>query len=386
MAVFGYFCEMDTLAAFLLPLFILATCTQLVYWGAIFTPFAQALASQHRSSVPPDVPLPPVSIIICARNEADHLRRHLPLFLSQNYPEYELIVVNDHSIDESLQILLDIQNSYHNLAVVNLIGPDKPGKKAALSKGVEAARFESLVFSDADCKPCSPQWLQKMSAPLAQNHQLVLGFGAYQQAPGGLNRWQRFETVYTAIQYFSFTLLGIPYMGVGRNMAYRKTLFLRTGGLRGHAHLMSGDDDLFVNQAADPHQTTWVAEPEAFTLSVPTATWRGYYRQKQRHLSVGGHYRREHQWLLGLLSASHVAHYGLGLGVLAIQPSWWPILSGLFLARMAVVFLVWRTVSKQLQATELTPWIPILDFLLLGYYLLLAPVLFTGSRVIKQWK
>lgn len=373
---------METAAAFLLPFFILVTLVQVAWWRQFGRAFRQLAQSAKNESSPP----PPTSLIICARNEAENLKRHLPLFLAQNHPKFEVVVVNDHSDDKSLDILLDIQKKHYNLALVNLSDPVKTGKKVALSAGVEAARFENLVFSDADCYPASPNWLSQMSALLVDPHSLALGYGGYQQRAGWLNRWQRFETIYTAIQYFSFAVFGIPYMGVGRNLAYRKSLFLRVGGLRGHMHLLSGDDDLFVNQAASAPITTFTIAPTAFTWSIPAASLRGYYRQKQRHLSAGRHYRPEHQWLLGSLSISHLAHYGLGATVGWLQPQWWPFLTGMFLARMAVVFRVGRDASRLLKAPDLVGWFPLLDLFLLIYYLLLAPALFTGSRVVKQWK
>ncbi len=371
---------METLAAFFFLFFLLATAVQLVYWLVIFRRLYRPPLAD-----PGSVPAP-VSVIICARNEASNLKQYLPAFLQQQYPVYEVIVVNDNSSDESLNILLDFQKEYPNLAVLNLDYPHSGGKKRALVAGIEAARFENLVLSDADCSPASPAWLQLMASPLNSGAQLVLGYGAYKHQPGWLNRWQRFETIYTAIQYFSFAISGIPYMGVGRNLAYRKNLFDRYGKLRGFRHLLSGDDDLFVNRAARPGATAWVLNPDAFTWSVPVRTWRGYYRQKKRHLSVGYHYRREHQWLLAMFSVSHLAHYGLGVLVICMHTSWWPLVLIFFGVRMVVVATIGGLISAGMKARDVALGFWLLDGLLCFYYLLFAPVLFTGSRFVKQWK
>lgn len=371
---------MEALAVFFFLFFLLATAIQLLYWLGIFRRL-------HSAATPVSISTPaPVSVVICARNEAPNLRQHLPAFLKQQHPQYEVVVVNDHSSDESLDVLLDFQKEYPNLAVLNVDSPHSGGKKRALAAGIEAARFDNVVLSDADCSPASPAWLQSMASPLSSSAQLVLGYGAYRYQPGWLNRWQRFETIYTAIQYFSFAISGVPYMGVGRNLAYRKSLFTRYGQLRGFRHLLSGDDDLFVNRAARPGATAWVLNPDAFTWSVPVRTWRGYYRQKKRHLSVGHHYRREHQWLLAMFSVSHLAHYGLGALVIGMHASWWPLVLSVFGVRMVVVATIGGLVSASLKARDLAFWFWLLDGLLCFYYLLFAPVLFTGSRFVKQWK
>lgn len=372
----------------------LATLVQLWFWGLRFRKLAAAPPEPYSRASPPAAAggrqalgagSPPLSLIICAHNEAHNLRQNLPHFLAQDYPNFEVIVVNDHSSDETEQVVWSFQKKHPNLVLLKPEGPTPPGKKAALSWGIHHARFEWLIFSDADCRPRGPHWLRYMTQAFDLGYEMVLGFSPYSRRRGWLNRILRFEAFYTAIQYLSFALAGDPYMGVGRNLAYHRSVFRRAGGFTTHDHLVSGDDDLLVNQMAKTTRTTLCIHPESFVLSTPVTTWRSYYRQKRRHLSVGRHYRVRHQWLLGALSLSHFAHYGLSVLLLVLIPAWWPLIAMNYLARMVVVCRVGGRLARRLDAEDLFPFLPLLDLAFLAYYFAFAPALITGSRI-RQWK
>jgi len=361
----------------------LASVLQLWFWGIRFRHLAN-----YQLPVPvllPTADLPPVSIIICARNEADNLRNNLPLFLEQDYPFFEVLVVNDHSSDETEKVLLDIQQKYPILHVLSIKEKTTPGKKAALSLGIHKSSFDLLFLSDADCRPTGRQWLKVTQRSFQQGKSIVLGYGPYQKRDGWLNRFIRFEAFYTAIQYFSFAIAGHPYMGVGRNLAYHRRVFQHANGFSSHAHLASGDDDLLVNQMATAQHTTINLFPETRIVSAPPTSLGGYYIQKRRHLSVSSHYRWQHQIALGALAGSHFSFYGLSLLLVLMLPTWWPILTLNYLVRMGVVLHVSIGASKHLGERDLLPFLPLLDLAFLAYYLLFAPTLLTGSRI-QKWK
>ncbi|CAH1000854.1 hypothetical protein LEM8419_01918 [Neolewinella maritima] len=283
----------------LVALLLLATATRLLLWGWVYR---RALAPDP--ALPGPIDFPPVSVIVCFRNEATHLEASLRGILSQNYPNFELVAVDDQSTDASVAIVRYLQNRFPRLRLLQP-GPTRPGKKDALTAGIEAASHELLVLTDADCTPATDQWLRYMVAPLTRGDQLVLGCSPYRYRPGTLAFWQRFEATHTALQYQGLARLGHPYMGVGRNLAYYRSFFTSAGGFSGHADHLGGDDDLLVNAHATPSLTARVTRPEAWTYSEPTVSWRAYLRQKLRHQSVGRVYRLRHQLLLMTLAASH---------------------------------------------------------------------------------
>lgn len=352
----------------------------MTYWFLVFARLA--FYQPPRRKFNPDETLPSVSIIICARNEAENLKKNLYRFLNQNYPSYEVIVVNDCSSDHSEQVVLQIQKEYPNLRLLNVVEPHLPGKKFALAKGIEAAQHEILLLSDADCFPASPHWIRHLQVALRAEKQIVLGYSPYLPSKGILNIFIRFEAIYTAIQYFSFALVQFPYMGVGRNLSYLRALYVQAGGFVAHHDLASGDDDLFINDIATGENTEVIIDPESFVFSTPKTTWEGFYYQKSRHLTTGTRYRWQHQLLLGGLSASHFGHY-LGIFALLMLGGWRAALI-IYLARILVVALLSWRILRIFRAPELWKWLPFFDFSLFIYYWVFAPKLIFGNP--RTWK
>ena len=240
----------------------------------------------------PALPAEPVSIIVCARNEASNLRKNLPLILEQDYPEFEVIVVNDRSEDETEEILKELATNYNNLRVSGVRNDPMftHGKKLALTLGIKASCYDWLLLTDADCQPAGKNWLYRMQQNFAPDIDIVLGYGGYKKGKGIINLLVRFETLFTAMQYLGMAAAGKTYMGVGRNLAYRKTLFFNNRGFASHSNLYSGDDDLFVNETANSTNTAVEMHPESFTWSDAETTFKSWFFQKKRHLTTGPRY------------------------------------------------------------------------------------------------
>lgn len=262
----------------------------------------------------------PVSVIICARNAAHQLKENLPKILAQQYPDFEVVLVNDASNDTTAELLLTLAREFPRLKVVTVSHKEKTslGKKNALSKGIAAAKFEHLLLTDADCEPSSAFWLEKMAGQFSGQLALVLGVSPYRKRRGLLNAMVRYETGVTAIQYLSYALWDFPYMGVGRNMAYTKALFALSGGLSAHADLPSGDDDLLVQKAEKYATTTICLDKDALTFSDTPENWSAWWRQKTRHYSTGVRYKFFHRFFLGMFLLAKLAFY-LAFFILLVQ-------------------------------------------------------------------
>ncbi len=282
------------------------------------------------------------SVIICAKNEEMNLERFLPLILEQDHPNFEVVVVNDGSTDQTEDLLLRLSMQYKQLRYTSIPTNDKlmRGKKLALTIGLKSARFEHVLLTDADCYPVSNQWLSRMTSNLEDEKRIVLGYGGYEQRKGVLNYLIRYETVFTAIQYLSYAIKGHPFMGVGRNLAYHKSLFFENKGFARHYHLLSGDDDLFVNENATASNTIVELNPEAHTRSLPKTTFAAWIKQKKRHISAGSHYRQNSRISLAIEWLSRVVLYVILLWLCIASPWVWPVLSlfGVLLLSKLVVF------------------------------------------------
>ena len=256
----------------------------------------------------------PVSVIICARDEAENLVKNLPGALVQKYKTtHEVIVVNDNSLDESKYILEEFQRSFKLLQLVELKQEARfiPGKKFPLSIGIKTAKHEIVLLTDADCVPASEFWIEKMQEGFEEGIEIVLGYGAMHKTKGILNKLVRWETFHTALQYLSYAKSGIPYMGVGRNLSYKKSVFFRQKGFSAHNHVPGGDDDLFINKAATKENTIIVIDKDAFTLSGAPKSWKQWINQKKRHYTTSKYYKAGHKFLLGLYAFSLFIFYPL---------------------------------------------------------------------------
>ena len=258
-------------------------CFAIVVLYIVFFRFRLVFLKRNREKLSHSK-LPPVSVIVCAKNEEKNLKQNLPLILQQDYPDFEVIVVDDNSTDETYYLLKVMQHDYPHLHVIRLNENVNffRGKKFPLSIGIREARNEHLLLTDADCIPLTKNWVRTMAENFTKNKEIVLGYGKHKQQKGFLNSLIRFETLYTAMQYFSFALAGIAYMGVGRNMAYKKQTFTKQKGFSKHYNLMSGDDDLFVNSAATKNNVAIEINYDSFTISEPKQNWKSWWKQKRR--------------------------------------------------------------------------------------------------------
>lgn len=335
---------------------------------------------------------PSLTILICARNEAENLKRRLPLVLEQAYHgEWEVLVVNDRSSDETQVVLETFLKTYPERLKIVTISQDEernlPGKKMALAKGVFSAKHDILLLTDADCTPASPHWATNMVGRLTPNKDMVLGYGAYRIEDGLLNKLVQYETQWTATQYLSLALSGLPYMGVGRNLLYRRSLFQSFVPNEDYKKLLSGDDDLFVNAMANAENVSICVCPEAFTYSDAPVTLADWLRQKSRHVSAGAAYDLFTMTLLGGISLSHIVTYTLLIFPLfccTLHLTFWV----LFFARISLMLYVSLRIARKLNTGLSIGELALLDVLYLFYYPIFFPSLFQSIKSPKDssWK
>ncbi|RMG57681.1 MAG: glycosyltransferase [Bacteroidetes bacterium] len=313
---------------------------------------------------------PPLSVIIAARNEAPNLARYLPAWLSQAYPDYELILVLDRCTDESAAIALAVENPRLRVVHIDACPSDWAPKKWAVDQGIRAARHAHLVLMDADCAP-EAGWLSEVGRHFAAGQEVVLGLGLYRQYPGWLNRLVQWETAYTAWQYVGRAARGAPYMAVGRNLAYTRAFYERAGGMARWRDRLSGDDDLLINAAAGEARLGLMTVPGSRTWSEPPRTWREWWAQKTRHVSASRAYSLRSQRWLGAFHGSHVLFYAGILLCLFVLPTAGPVFA-LYLGY--AVTLAWLV--RHLRRTDLPvpAFFLILDFLFFLYNISLVPI------------
>jgi glycosyltransferase involved in cell wall biosynthesis len=359
--------------------FCLVALVQLLYYWVVFQRLAWYKPSEKEKSQQH-----PVSVIICARDEAGNLARNLPGVLVQTYPTtHEVIVVNHNSQDETRYLLEEFKKTFKSLHIVNLEQEAKgiPGKKYPLSIGIKEAHHEIILLTDADCVPVSETWIQKMQDAYTNGTEVVLGYGAYHKLPGVLNKLIRFETFHAALQYLSFALAGKPYMGVGRNLSYKKSLFFKNKGFSSINHVASGDDDLFINRVANKDNTSIVIDHDAITLSSPKKTFIEWWRQKNRHFTTAKFYKTGHRFWLALYSFTHFLFYPLLITSIIFYD--WRISLGIFLVRLITQGIIYHKAMQKLNEKDLFAWWWLLDIWMFVYYCIFAAALWKKPR--KNW-
>jgi len=323
----------------------------------------------------------PVSVIVCARDDAGNLGRNLPGVLVQTYnTTHEVIVVNHNSQDETRFLLDEFKKTFKQLTAVNLEHEAKgiPGKKYPLSIGIKEAKHEVLLLTDADCVPASEFWMQKMQEGYENDVEIILGYSGYHKKKGILNKLIRFETFHSGIQYLSYALSGIPYMGVGRNLSYKRDVFLRNKGFSSINHIPSGDDDLFINKVATAKNTRIVIDPEAVTLSEPKKTWGEWVRQKTRHYSTAKYYKPKHKFLLGLYTISQFLFYPLFITSFFFFDWKWVV--AVFALRFFSQAFIYYKCMQQLNEKDLWPFWWLMDIWMFLFYVIFAPSLWKRPR------
>lgn len=359
--------------------FIAVTSVQVFYYAFFFLRLAfykKKTAISHQQHA--------VSVIVCSRDEDENLAKHLPGLLVQDYPTtYQVVVVDDNSYDDSKYVLQELHKTYKHLHPVYLSHEAKliQGKKYPLSIGIREASYELLLFTDADCIPLTEHWITHMQAAFKPGIEIVLGYSPYQKKAGLLNKLIRFETFHTALQYLSYALAGVPYMGVGRNMAYRKKLFFDNKGFSSLNNIPGGDDDLFINKVANKRNTAICIEPDSFTQSIPKKTWKNWYRQKTRHYSTAKYYKPGHKLLLGLYSLSQFLYYPL-LVTCFIMLNWQLVLI-IFAIRFLLQVVVLNRTMNRLHEKDLFPLFIFFDVWQFFYSLIFLPTLWKRNR--NKW-
>lgn len=276
--------------------------------------------------------LPPVSVVVCARDATDLLQKFLPEVLTQNYPDFEVIVVNDGANEATEFLLRDLKVSYPRLrsSFVPHGTTNISTKKLALTLGIKAARYDWILFTDAECMPENENWIRTMMRNSTRGTEIILGYGAYLNKKGMLNRLITYDTLFSTLQYLGFAHAGIPYKGVGRNIAYHKKIFYRNNGFVPNLNLPSGDEELFVNRAANQFNTRIETNPDSITWSEPKTSLRSWIYQKESQLKVALEYSLKSKMSLIAEPVSRVLFYLTFITalVLTLLNHWW-ILAGI---------------------------------------------------------
>lgn len=342
--------------------FVGVIAIQFVYYVVIFGRFS--FSKKVENAVQKAIP---ISVIVCAKNEQDNVSKYIPLLAEQQYNNFEIVLIDDASRDNTLEIFEEFEKKYKNIKLVKVENNEAfwGNKKFALTLGIKAASKPNLLFIDADCYPNSPHWITEMSSCFSDEKTIVLGYGAYEKiANSFLNKIIRFETMLTATQYFSWAKIGRPYMGVGRNMGYKISEFYEANGFINHMKIRSGDDDLFINSVSNKTNTAVCSSSESFTYSIPKTTFSGWFTQKRRHVSTASHYKWFDKTQLALFFVTQLMFVLLAMVLLVSQQNW-QIVIGLVGFRYLFAWLSVGFSAAKFDEKDVIYYFPVLEIVLI---------------------
>lgn len=324
-----------------------------------------------------------VSIIIAARNESDNLYENLPSILNQDYPEFEVIVVNNQSIDDSGWLLTAFQQQYKNLHIVELEKNKhiRPGKKLPITLAIKGAKYDYFLLTDVDCKPKSNQWIKKMTSKFVNKNEIVIGYAPYVKNKGFLNKIIRFDVAWVGINYISMSLSQLPYMATGKNLAYSKKIFNSVNGFKTHYAVSSGDDDLFIQEAAKNSNYCVEIDPETFCYAPAPSSWTSWMAEKAKNYATSGRHKLIKKWVLGIYPLTLILMWFLFVPLLFVT-DFRNLSLGIFLFVLVYKWFIQGRCMMKLKENNFIKFLPIWDLL----YALLMPVIYYLTERQKFYK
>ena len=365
------FFSFNSLSFIVLVVFGLCWVIQMLYHWGLFS----KVAFYKRNARPKlDEELEPVSIVLCARNAYEYLIELIPVLLNQNYPDFEIVVVNDCSDDDTEEYLKNLERLEPRIKPVQLKQHLNffNGKKFPLSMGIKSAKNDIIVLTDFNCMPANDQWLRSVVNCYSHNTEIVIGYSPFVQKKSTLNRLMRFDSLQNGLLYLSAALNCHAFMGVGRNLSYRKELFYRNKGFISHYTTSVGDDDLFISQVATKKNTEVLIDPENAILTTPTDSFRIWMRQKSSRYSTVSKYNMRARFSLSMFHASGLLFYLSFIALLFMRPAfsitngatlYIPILAVLFLLRLGSQYIIYSKAAKHLGEKGLLAGLVAYDFL-----------------------
>ncbi len=342
------FTELTSASGILASTCFILLIIQLGYAFGVYNQLHRNFKKQKEKKQSDD--FPPLSVIIVTKDSGKALKENLPLILEQDYPQFEVIVINDKSAGEDENILKLLGNNYHHLyySFIPETARYISRKKLGIAMGIKASRYEWIVVTEPQCKPMSNQWLKSLATHFSPETDIVLGYSNYIQNKEKFARHIRLDSMFQAMRYLGRAASGHPYMGIGRNLAYRKSLYLSHKGFTTQLNLQRGDDDLFINAVTHAQNTKVALSPESF-IRIPVPSYKRVWFEDKVNALVTGHYYRGNARIFNSIETWTCALFHLltltGLIYCILNRAW--IETGIIGAGWLIRFVSYMTVMKQ---------------------------------------
>jgi len=358
-------------------IFVFFTAIQISYYLL----FSNILFPNKRTFKLPEFP---ISVIIFVKNSAENLRNFLPSILTQNYPIFEIVLIDNNSTDKTHKVINSFAKKHPNIHIVSVENNEAfwGSKKYAMTLGIKAAKFEHLLFTEANCKPISEHWISEMSRQFSKEKTIVLGYSRYKKEKTIANFLIRFYHFLTAIQLLNFSKIGMPFMADGKNFAYKKEDFYRAKGFINHMKQELGEDDLFIQDAANKINTTYCISKNSFVETTNCDLFTDWFFLQRKKVFLRKKYQPKHRFVLNLFTISKLFFYVFGTVLLFFFP--FEIILSIMFVYFLTQYIIVGISAKRLDEKNLIYFLPLLDIV----FLLIQMSIFMANLTSKpsHWK
>ncbi len=384
MNIFGAI--IDTISLALLLILGVSTIVLFVYYGVFYLRIGIYKGKKEQKLIDKKTEFPPISIVLTAKNESNDLKENLAYLLEQDYPNFEVIVVDHASQDDTKYVLQLYKENYPHLKIVRFLKDVNlfQGKKFPLSIGIKSAKNDIILLTECNCIPKSFTWIREIVSHFHQNTNIVLGFSGFKSNNTLLNWFIQYDNLAYASSFLGFALMGNPYTGCGRNLAYRRSFFFEKNGFIHHYNIATGDDDIFVNQNATPGNTTICLSPDSLIIANPKKTFPAWCLQRKKRMSTQKYYSFSNKLSLAIYPLSVILFYATLITLFFTQPLFWKFLMGIIIIKWGWQIFTFYKLAHKLGVKKIAYFSPIFEL----YFTIVNTITYftTLKRKNTRWK
>ncbi len=328
-----------------------------------------------------------ISVLVAARNEGKNIERLLKSLYDQSYDkaEFEVIIVDDHSDDDTSEVIKSFITSHQDINM-RLLQAERNGKKQAISQALHAAANEVIMVTDADCE-LPKRWMELMLAYYNKKGlKMLLGPLLLSPANTLFEKLQVLEHLSLIASTAGSAGIGMPVMCNGANMMYDRESAIKVEADRKDMNIASGDDMFLMEQFLRRYGSASVSFFLNNEIIVKTATMpniKAFFRQRRRWASKTKAYTN---WkiiatalIVFMFNLSIVGFFVAGF----FMPVFWAFFVLYVILKTLVDFPIMRRITAFMRLKNLKKWLFPLEFIYPFYVVFTA---LSGLFLKPKWK
>ena len=327
----------------------------------------------------------PLSLILTIRNEEENLKNNLPKILSLENIDFEMVVVDDFSQDNSYLILGLLKDRYKRLTISALNQETKFSTKLALNIAIKATNNKWILTVPVSLAEVAAEWLDYISQATNNEKNVVIGYSTVARSKGFYNRLTRIENYFSYLKSTGYILNGIPFVYSVENVAFQKEKYFEIGGFGQKVTEHYANLELVINSFIRKKTTAVLFNKESSIRKTEVVKRADYFDLLKKSIRIESHLSSSKRVILFLIEFGKLLFLPIAAFVIVLLPELWIILAGL----MGFIFTPYLFIIKitQNRLNERKIFIPSLVYdLLMPYYKLFFRWHFNRRSRKNRWK